>query len=202
MDSDRKSQLREVLRLFERAEQKVKEVERLSHELAVPSINELRYVGYHLTRALCEEAPHAIAEEIAKAKRHCQRAIYDAHEIGIIFLLEGIRSVHQRYERSTHLILEIVPEYIDILTNAENAKEFISRISEEHTQNRETYYIECEPHYLALKDAFRRLTAAVPLIDDKFSRAARSNQKKARQFIIGALLTAASICISALALIG
>ncbi len=53
LDESDKESLQEVIDLFDQAESKVKELERLCGELSIPSINQLRYVGYHLTKALC-----------------------------------------------------------------------------------------------------------------------------------------------------
>lgn len=49
MDID-KDRLKELSDLFAEAEAKVKEVEEIDGDIVVPSINELRYVGYHLIR--------------------------------------------------------------------------------------------------------------------------------------------------------
>jgi hypothetical protein len=88
MSPEQRDTIKEIIDLFDKAEDKVKEVEQLAQELSVPSINELRYVGYHLARSFCEDNPQEINTQISKAQGHCKRAIYDAHEIGIIFMLE------------------------------------------------------------------------------------------------------------------
>ena len=46
-----KDAIKQVVDLFDAAEDKIKEVEQLSEDLPIPSINELRYAGYHLARA-------------------------------------------------------------------------------------------------------------------------------------------------------
>ncbi|MBE0508349.1 MAG: hypothetical protein IBX50_16800 [Marinospirillum sp.] len=70
-----KSQLESLLSLFSEAEAKVKEAEEIDGAISVPSINELRYVGYHLTRALANKDPREVEQELTKAANHARRAI-------------------------------------------------------------------------------------------------------------------------------
>ena len=66
---------------FYDAEEAVKFAERVSCEVALPAINQLRY-------AMC----HLIEGDVESAKRHCLRAKYDAYEAAIGYFLDYIAS--------------------------------------------------------------------------------------------------------------
>lgn len=66
---------------FYDAEEAVKFAERVSCEVALPAINQLRY-------AMC----HFIEGDVESAKRHCLRAKYDAYEAAIGYFLDYIAS--------------------------------------------------------------------------------------------------------------
>jgi hypothetical protein len=106
MSPEQKNTIKEIVQLFDEAESRVKEVELLAHELSIPSVNQLRYVGYHLARSLNEEDNSTEFDlQIGKAKGHCQRAIYDAHEAGIIFMLERVKQFREVYSGSPGSVL-------------------------------------------------------------------------------------------------
>ena len=72
------SLIEEIQTLYLSAENKIKHLEVVSREMCVPSINELRYAGNHLLKALTSYSNDAKNEHLSKAKSHCKRAIYDA----------------------------------------------------------------------------------------------------------------------------
>ena len=200
MSPENKSSIREVVDLFDKAEKKVKEIEQLDQELSVPSINELRYVGYHLARAMCEDDGAELNAQIHKAKGHCQRAIYDAHEIGIIHLLERLAAFKERYSESAHVIVELVPTYIDDLKKADEASSLLSTVSSNGVA-REEYYEECQPHYECLREIVGKLSYAAPLIDQKIDSNNRASIRDTRRFITTTVLTLLAISVSILGII-
>jgi hypothetical protein len=72
---EKQERFRNIQRLFEIAEQKIKECERLETSLLIPSVNQLRYVAHHLIKALCSCDERFIESEIDKSENHCYRAI-------------------------------------------------------------------------------------------------------------------------------
>lgn len=196
MSPEQKDAIKGIVELFDRAEDIVKEVEQLAQELSVPSINELRYVGYHLARSLCEEDNQGINTQISKAKGHCKRAIYDAHEIGIISMLEQIKLFNEEYSKFSSSVIEVLPSYTLELTTASKAAQFIATIKKEHRDNRDAYYEECQPHYLLLKETLEKLTIATPLINQKITEKKENDQKDTRRFITICLLTLLGIVVS------
>lgn len=195
MDIDR-DKLEAIIRLFDEAEAKVKEVEQLSSDLSIPSINELRYVGYHLTKALCQQTDDTISSDLDKAERHCKRAIYDAVEIGVIYLLEKIQEFQQDYGHRVEIIT-VIPNYIDLCANAHDTREFISHIKENCEKDRDRYYKECQPHYITLKDIYRKLDLARPEINKHITENNRSDRKATRRFVVTVIIGLLALIISA-----
>jgi len=201
MNQGQKSAIESIVLLFDKAENKVKEVELLSQELSIPSINELRYVGYHLARALCENDEQKLDFQIDKATAHCKRAIYDAHELGIIYMLEQVKSFKEKYTIHSSIVLEVIPTYVEELSNTSKTSKFISEIKEKHRDSRDEYYEACEPHYSALRNITDRLSEAEPLINTKISEKISCENKETRRYIIAILLTILGISITATLLI-
>lgn len=121
--------LEEISSLFTYAEQKIKKIEYFADGVSFPAVNQLRYVAFHLLRAeqlrngdedLYKDELH---DELEKAKNHCQRAIYDANEAGVVYYLERIRKFKEDYESET--IPDIVPNYINHLVKAKEIKNFL-----------------------------------------------------------------------------
>lgn len=129
MDDSFPDLLDEISSLFTYAEQKIKKIEYFADGVSFPAVNQLRYVAFHLLRAeqlrngdedLNKDELH---DELKKAKNHCQRAIYDANEAGVVYYLERIRKFKEDYESET--IPDIVPNYISHLVKAREIKKFL-----------------------------------------------------------------------------
>jgi len=192
MDID-KSRLRELSDLFAEAEAKVKEAEEIDGDIVVPSINELRYVGYHLIRALASEHP-SIDQELNKAADHARRAIYDAAEAQVIFFLEKVKDFQERHRKSAS-VTDVISDYVALMQQVEQAKKKISETRQKELPiNRAEYYQQCEPHIQILRDIVARLELAEPEI-------AKKEQKSARNFVLAALATVAGIASVAVAIV-
>ena len=89
--------LRQVRELYAHAERLLKEVERLTGEVTIPSINELRYAGFHILQALDETGTVSDEDHVFRAKDHCERAIYDVAEAGLIFVVDTINRFQWEY---------------------------------------------------------------------------------------------------------
>ncbi len=119
---------RELDHLFKLAEEKIKQIENLQNDgLSIPSINQLRYAGQHTLASLVANNEKVINDNIYEAKDHCKRAIYDAMEIGIVFLLGNIKSFKEEYRFVT--ITDIIPDYVKKLQRVEEIKNFIGQAS-------------------------------------------------------------------------
>lgn len=90
--------LHEVCELFDRAEALAKRVEEFNRKVSIPALNELRYAGHHLVKAL---APNGrdMDVELQRAADHCKRAVYDAGAAGLIVALERIDSFFENFQQ-------------------------------------------------------------------------------------------------------
>lgn len=123
----------------------------------VPSINELRYVGYHIFKACTySENPAKQREELRRAKRHCKRASFDAMELGIIFQLEQVKSFKQEFR--DFVVSDVIPDYLEKLTRVQQVQKFLEDSTGK--EDRDQYYSECETHLDALKEINNALFAA------------------------------------------
>ncbi|MCK5717151.1 MAG: hypothetical protein KAH77_06635 [Thiomargarita sp.] len=183
--------LDKIVLLFEKAEISIKKAEQLSSNLSIPSINELRYAGYHIIKAISVTQSVAISEkEMAMAEKHCKRAIYDATEIGIIYLLESIEIFQKDYSTSTNII-PVLSDYVDLCKQVENAKNFIANIKNNNHNNRDQYYEECAPYYEELNKIKQTLTCARPEIN----KLNDSERKKTRIVILQIVISILAIII-------
>lgn len=141
--------------LFSLAEDKLKLVERLENEgLLLPSINELRYAGFHLLKAINIEDDEQRRDEIRKAQNHCERSIFDAYEVGIFGCIERINQFLFDYRNIP--LGDIVPEINEIRTCVDDALDFIEDIPKD---DRVSHYRQCEEQFERLY-AFSRTTKA------------------------------------------
>jgi len=113
----------ETSNLFSIAEARIKQIEHLGLGLTLPAVNQLRYVACHLLRFDRSESEKEKQEELRKANNHCERAIYDAVETGIIYCLEELREFQKDYKLVG--ITDIVPSYLDIRAKANEVSRYI-----------------------------------------------------------------------------
>ena len=143
----------EVVQLYDEAERAIKHLERrLSKTLTFPSVNQLRYAGKHLTRFISNGQA---VEQLNDAAKHCRRAIYDCHEVEIIYLSEYFDKFMDDYR--TMVVGEIVKDFSVITGNFDKALAFIRDVNED---DRERYYIECRTHVEVLHGAVGVLKAS------------------------------------------
>ncbi len=93
-----KTNLEYLSKLFVQAEQLIKLSEQTSDGVVIPSINELRYFGYHLLQAILDEHDsEQINEQLKKAESHAKRAIYDASESIVLYHLIKAESFQNKF---------------------------------------------------------------------------------------------------------
>jgi len=182
---------------FKGAEKRIKDIELETSELTIPSINQLRYVAYHLIEGFSTTIDdEKIFEEIKKALHHCQRAKFDAVEVGLTYHLDLIRIFQEKYNATTETI-EIVPNYIQLMRKAQQASNALQGIGDED-KDRKEYYDSITPHYKELKFISVELMNAEPLITKKISENNEKKKMEARRFAIRSGLILLGIVISAI----
>lgn len=110
---------KEIKRCFDEAESYAKEIEVLQEDIAFPAINQLRYAGHHLLKALVAESPARRDNNMMDARKHCQRSMYDASEAGITYVLSWITGFRKRHTGLS--ITETIPAYPKVLVAARKA---------------------------------------------------------------------------------
>lgn len=128
--------LKRLLDLFKSMEPWQKEVEGLGNGLDGPALNEARNATYHLLSALCGDQAER-ADQLHKAERHAQRAIYDCSEAIILNELERLRLFKDDYR-----LIVIGETLSDYQTYMERADEARCRIGEarKNKETREQFY--------------------------------------------------------------
>jgi len=170
-DEHYKSSIDELWALYKKAEDAIKTIERLQNEgIVIPSLNELRYAGYHLLRATSSHPPaneteDGFDEQISRARKHCKRAIYDALEVGIIDRLEAIALFQHDYRMVN--ISEVLSDYVDLKNRAKQAKDFIENTQKD---NRDEFYDRCLEYFHELVEIADKLEAAREELNKKITR--------------------------------
>ncbi|GBE37820.1 hypothetical protein BMS3Bbin08_00417 [bacterium BMS3Bbin08] len=134
-----------VKQLYADAESALKLVERVAEEVTIPTINQLRYAGQHLTRFISANDK----EELRKAANHCQRAMYDAYETGIIYFINEINNFGKDYRKT--VISKILPGWVGYQQTVDKIKTFVDNRNEKE-RHRQTE--ECKENFKSLNIIF------------------------------------------------
>lgn len=99
---------------FCKAENAIKQAEHEGAEPPIPSINELRYAGFHHIAAtnfkLTGEHSKAL-EEMRKAVRHARRARFDVNEFYLTICAERIAEYRRSFNGYEYLAAQIIPNF-------------------------------------------------------------------------------------------
>ena len=184
-----KEQIAEIRDLYNTAEQDLKAVGRETNKLIVAGVNQCRYAGQHLVRALHAQEDKEIIDELAAAKRHLIRAVYDANDAAVQHYLISIDRFRSVFSVN---LKEVIPDYGEVLRAVTDARKHIDRASELNHSNREQLYREIRKDIKALRDAYQTLLASQP--------DCAAALKKERRFLLKswALIVIGSISASAL----
>ncbi len=160
----------EIATLFEKAESRIKALELLHNEgLFYHPVNQLRYAGYHIVNAIKNTDSDEQAEEWKRAKRHCQRAIYDASEMALVYCLAEVDGFKKDYKNVD--VAPTVSNYLEIIGMARSAQVLIESVNHE---SREEKYNECDDLFSKLKPQIDRLNDARPELNKRL-RSQRRN---------------------------
>ena len=182
----------EIRRLYNQADSLAREVGELRSEIQIPAINELRYAGHHVLLAITDDGTVDM-EAFGKAKSHCERAMYEAAEAGIMFCLDSIEDFRRTY--SDLVVSDVISDYANRLARAQVALDLIVRGRSGRSSVAE--------HVATYMDAFRALRETVQLFDASRDdlNAKRTQQIRAhRQFVIRALLILLGVLVAAIGL--
>ena len=117
----------DIKKLYGKAENALKQYERISLSNLAPALNELRYAGHHLL-----EAENAVVDEermhhLTRAAAHCERAVYDAKEATIISLLECVADL-RGMGISADEMRQFMPDWNSLIDEASAARALLERM--------------------------------------------------------------------------
>lgn len=130
-------------------------------------MNQLRYVACHILKAK-ESSGENKNEEYRRAKNHCERAIYDATEAGILHCLGEVRNFKYDYQRI--VVSDTLPDYISMCQRIAGASRFLSTVTSDngdHRNNRGDKYKESDTIFDELRNIVKRLDCARPELNKK-----------------------------------
>lgn len=107
--------------LYEQADSFSREVTEFRSEVSIPAHNQLRYAGHHFLQALNDDGAIVDDDALRKAINHCERAMYEASEAGLVELMDELKLFRRIYQGIT--IRDLVPEYHQLVTKAEKARQ-------------------------------------------------------------------------------
>ncbi len=174
---------------YDKADSLAKEVANYRDEVAIPAINELRYAGHHILRAVAGSSAHPDQEQLLKAIYHCQRAMYEAADAGIISALSMISIFHDDYRNT--VITDVVHEYPEIISQAREAQSLLEK---------ERYQTGTDP-VLPYKyvETFRLLVESSKRLEDcreELNKKVRKERNAAYVAICGLSLAGLAIAVS------
>jgi hypothetical protein len=172
------------------AEQHIKRVEH--HEgLAFPPVNELRYAGQHLCRALVETDDGVREQHYREALGHCRRASYDALEILLDYYLEQCMKFQDDYRQVA--ITDVLKSYLEDRMTLNAIKQKATTCDR---KNRGQYYEDIQKD----GDTVRAVSETWENARDELNKKVEKERRESRRYVIGAIIAIGTTILTALAL--
>ena len=187
------SHIAELRRLYEKADSFAREVGELRSEVPIPAINELRYAGHHLLQSIDDDGTIDI-ESLGKSKSHCERAMYEAAEAGIMFCLDSIKDFGKDY--SDIVISEVIQDYPQRLARVQQTLDMIIKGRSDRDS--------VETHVDAYMEEFRMVRDTLRVCDasrDDLNVKRKQQIRKHRRFMIRMLALLLGILVTLLGII-
>ena len=185
-----KAAINEFREIYETADRFAREVGAMRSEVAIPANNELRYSGHHLLQSINEDGTVQSEDHLRKARGHCERAMYEAAEAGIIASLERINAFREDYKDL--VVSEVVTDYSEILAASNRANGSLVPGRADRTTVVE--------HVSKYMETFRLLVKNLERLDasrDDLNAKRRVLAVSHRRFVMGFVLTALGILVTA-----
>ena len=170
--------LKDVQDRYETADRFAREVGTFRESAVIPALNELRYAGHHVLQSIGPDGKVTDDDgPLQKAYGHCERALYEASEAGIMVAARAILSFRNSYQGI--VISEVVKDYTDFLMMAKKAQAMVDA----GRTDRESVLAQTK-EFMA---SYRQLRDAVEVLDasrDDLATKQANNRKADRQFMI------------------
>ena len=109
MENNTPYRISDLRTLYDTADGFSREGAEFRAEIVIPAYNELRYAGHHLLQAIDDSGSISSNEQLRRAVSHCERAMYEAAEAGIISMLDSIDQFRKDYENI--VVKDVVDDY-------------------------------------------------------------------------------------------
>jgi len=160
-------------------------------DVSIPANNELRYAGYHLMCALDDKGGIKDKDQLSRAISHCQRAMYEAADAGILSALDMIEIFKKEY----HLVCisDVVKNYELIIKDARKAQKMLET-TRKHNSSGALISNDYKNTFEKLRDHCETLEDAREELNKKI----RKENQEWRRFIITISFTALGVLFAAL----
>lgn len=171
---------------------KENEIESINDGLCFPAVNELRYAGNHLARALASHDLDQAEDDADKALCHARRAIYDAYDALIMYYFEQCRNFKEEYKNT--YIAGTIPQYTEHLYEFQKLKAEIALENRDVKEN----YAHKKQNQL---DTIRTIYQKWDYSRDELNKVAAEERSKARWTVVGILAGVIGAAAAVIALI-
>ena len=151
-----------IKELYNTAEADLKNVGREKQAIVVTGINQCRYIGQHLLRALTASDEDRIDENLDAALRHAQRAIYDINDSGIQYYIEQIDEIRLKHFPTVDFS-SVIQNYNEIIEEIGEARS-LSATTAKSLENREQFYEDAREHVSKLRKYHQLLVEYRPAL--------------------------------------
>ena len=149
---------------FHRLHAAYKKAEDALHSLGIEAggvdtaaVNELRYAGRHLLNGLVSDDSNEQDENLQRAKRHCERAIYEAYDSAIFYHFAQYDQFKIDYRMV--VISDVIPNFVNIEKTMKDARDFLEDARRD-SDNRENYYLKAAEKHGDVSEASKTLAIA------------------------------------------
>ena len=190
--------LAELRAAYAAADAFAKEVFEFCDDVAIPALNELRYAGHHLLRALRDDGGIADREQLRKALSHCQRSQYEAAEAAIAHALGLVGKFQEDYKLVP--IGQAVPNYPSIQKTVRAAQDLVNR----PRSNDGPDAAGVLPDAAGYMETFRQLREQYHVLEDarpELAKYMRKDRRTALRFVAAIAIAAVGVIVALLKLL-
>ena len=188
----------ELIESYETADRFAREVAQFRSAVAIPANNELRYAGHHLLESLNSTTQVSKPDLVRKARNHCERAMYDAAEAGIICAVDEIARFQDDYKGV--VVSRVITDYPNVRALAIRAQAVLAQGRSDRTsaQQQTAEYMEL---FRQLRDAVHVLRGGRDDLNAMVEEDRAKEQAESRQFLLQFVIRIAAVLIGAAGLV-
>lgn len=174
---------------YAKADRFCQEVQDFVAEAGIPALNELRNAGHHLLKSIEDDGELKNPKELIRAINHAKRACYEAAEAGIIIGLDDVKLFQGDFRNVQ--ISDIVPDYLEMMTQCEEAREAVIEVRTNDEDKSRDYQIRMDT-FKTIKETCRKLQVARPELIKRME----FQQGEWQKFVITCLLSGLGIAVT------